>query len=133
MPVRDSLHARHSFIHARVVLHGARAQRIHAQVDRVIPRREPGEMANDFDLTDFGHASEVFSFGRSEKLRRIDFRYIERWQFPRGFARRGLFEDQAFILIDVAGGFANPVLHRATSSTRASSLVDGTDPSLSAT
>ena len=46
-------------------------------------------------------------------------------------SRRGLFEDQTLILIDVARRFRSPVLHRATSST--SSLAERTERSLSAT
>ena len=42
--------ASHKLIHPRVVLHRARAQRIHAQIDGVVPRREPREVANDLDL-----------------------------------------------------------------------------------
>ena len=37
MPVRQPLKPRHDFVHPRVVLHGARAQRIHAKINGVIP------------------------------------------------------------------------------------------------
>ena len=133
MPVRDSFHPRHRFVHARVVLHRARAQRIHAEIDRIIPGGKPGEVANDFDLAHFGHVAEIFSLRCTEKLRSIDFRHIERRQLPRGLARRRLLEDQAFVLIDVERGLASHVLHRATSSTPSSSLADRADRSLSAT
>ena len=50
MRLGQPLDARDKLVHARVVLHGAGAQRIHAQVDGVVPRGEPREVANDFDL-----------------------------------------------------------------------------------
>ncbi len=50
MRLGQPLNPRHKLIHARVVLHRARAQRIHPQIDGVVPRREPREVANDFDL-----------------------------------------------------------------------------------
>ena len=133
MPVRDSLHTRHSFVHARVVLHRARAQGIHAEIDRVIPRGKPREVANDFDLAHLRHVAEIFSFRRTEKLRGIHFRHVERRQLPRGFACRRLLENQTFVLIHVECGLAGHVLHRATSSTPASSFADCTGRSLSAT
>ena len=46
----EALDARDGFVDARVVLHGAGAERIHAQVDGVVPRREPREVADDLDL-----------------------------------------------------------------------------------
>src|SRR5258706_11531161 len=132
MPVRDSFHPRHGFIHARVVLHRAGAERIHAKINRIIPRREPGEVANDFDLAHLRHVAEIFSFRWTEKLRSIDFWHVQRWQFPCGFACRGFLKDQPFVLINVESGFERSVLHRATSSTPASSLADRTEFSLSA-
>ena len=41
---------------ARVVLHGAGAQRIHAVIDGVVPGGEAREVADGFHLADFGKA-----------------------------------------------------------------------------
>ena len=56
---RPCLEPRHGFIHARVVLHRARAQRIHAQIDRVVPRRKPREVADDLDLAQLRHDAQI--------------------------------------------------------------------------
>src|SRR5437660_2141141 len=53
MTVGNSLKARNHFVHARVVLHGAGAERIHTEIDSVIPGGQAREMTNDFDLADF--------------------------------------------------------------------------------
>ena len=48
------------FVHARVVLHGAGAEGIEAEINGVIPSGEAGEVAEGFELADFG---EVFDLG----------------------------------------------------------------------
>ena len=55
----DAVEARHEFVDARVVLHRAGTQRIHAEVDRVVPGRKPREVAQDFDLAHFGKACDA--------------------------------------------------------------------------
>src|SRR5688572_3497791 len=47
------------FIEPRVVLHRARTERIHAEVDRIIPRGHPRKMPNDIYLGNFGHSIEI--------------------------------------------------------------------------
>ena len=59
----DAVEASDEFVDARVVFHGAGAQRIHAEVDGVVPGRETREVANDFDLADFGEAFDAFARG----------------------------------------------------------------------
>ena len=51
--------ARDVFVDARIVFHGAGAQRIHAQVDGVVPGGEPREVADHLDLAHFGEALEI--------------------------------------------------------------------------
>ena len=74
---REAVDARHALVEPRVVLHRARAERVHPEIDRVVPRREPREVADDVDLADFGQparSSSRSSFGsiraRSAPLRR---------------------------------------------------------------
>ena len=55
MPVEP----RHKFVHARIVFHGAGAQRIHAQVDCVIPGGKPRKVTEHFDLADFGESFDA--------------------------------------------------------------------------
>ena len=52
----DAVQTRDVLVHARVVLHGAGAERIHAEVDREIPSGEAREVADHLDFTDFGEA-----------------------------------------------------------------------------
>ncbi len=111
----DRVEAGDDLVDPRVVLHGAGAERIHAVIDRVIPGGEAGEVADDFDLADlrkrggFG-AQSVAEFGGG-----IDFGHVERAQAIGFFARRGVLEDQAFVLRDVRGDLANVlVAHRFT-------------------
>ena len=52
MRLGQALDARDKFVHARVVLHGAGAERIHAEVDGVVPGGEAREVADDLDLAE---------------------------------------------------------------------------------
>src|SRR5579863_2343045 len=130
MPVRYSLDSRNRLVYTRVVLHRARAQRVHAKIDRIIPRRQARKVADDFDLADLGQVAEIFSFGRTKQLRRIYFRHVEWREFPGSLPCRRFLEDQSFVLVDVARSLTDEVLHRATSST--SSFAVRTERSLSA-
>ena len=59
MRLRNPLQPRHKFVYPRVVLHRAAAQRIHPQIDRVVPRREPREVANDLNLAQLRAAPQL--------------------------------------------------------------------------
>src|SRR5258708_4572884 len=133
MSVRKAVDARYKLVDARVVFHGARAQRIHAEIDGVIPGRESREMADDFYLADFGHVAEILPLLLTQQLRRINFGDIERRQLPRRFSRRRLFENQSFVLADVTCRFASHVLHRHLTTSSGSASLLSTERSLSAT
>ena len=109
-----------------------RAQRIHAQIDRVIPRRKPREVANDFNLAHFRHVAEVFAFAAPSSFSGVDLRHIQRRQFLAALAGRRLLEDQTFVLIDVARGLADHVLHGIISRTPSSSKASSCPPGWSA-
>ena len=81
MRLGQTAQARDRFIHTRVVLHGARAERIHAVVHRVVPCGQAGEVADDFDLAYFGHLPQVFARSLAEQFAGIDLRNIEWRQF----------------------------------------------------
>ena len=85
----EALDTRYLFVHARVVLHGARAERIEAKIDGVVLRRETREMTDGFHFADFG---EVGDFGArvlgAEDGGRIDRGHIERRQLIASFSRR---------------------------------------------
>src|ERR1700676_2528300 len=133
MSVGKTFDARYKLVDTRVVFHGARAPRINPEIDGVVPRREAREVADDFDLADFGHVAEILALLLAQQLRCVNLRDIERRQLPCRFSGRRLLENQSFVLADVTRRFASHVLrrHRATSSGSASLL--STERSLSAT
>ena len=62
--------ARDELVHARVVLHGARAQRIHAEIDGVVPGGEAREVADDFDLAQLRQQARRLAVRIAQQLRR---------------------------------------------------------------
>src|SRR5580704_3009648 len=102
MFTRESIEPRDEFVYARIVFHGAGTERIHSEVDGVIPRGKPGEMPDHFDLADFrktfDRVAREFGAKRSE---RIDCRHIERRYFYASLARSGLFEYQPLVQVRV--------------------------------
>jgi hypothetical protein len=48
-----------SFVELGIVLHGAGAQRVHAQIDVVVPGGESREVANDFHFADLGKSPDL--------------------------------------------------------------------------
>ena len=48
---------RHGVTELGVVLHGARTERVHPEVDRELPMREPGEVGHQIALRDLGHVT----------------------------------------------------------------------------
>ncbi len=90
--------AGHKLVHARVVLHGARAQRIHAEIDGVVPCGEAREVANDFDLAQLGELAGRLADALCQEATRIDGRHIERRQFVCALARRRFLKEQRFVL-----------------------------------
>src|SRR5438105_4723583 len=108
----DSFEPRHEFIYARVVLHGARTERIHAQINGVVPGRKPREMANHLDFADFRKTFDAFPpMMRTKRLCRVRFWHVGRRQFERALARGRFLEDQAFVLIHVPRGFFDFFVH----------------------
>ena len=122
MRLGQSHQPRDIFVHARVVLHGARAQRIHAVIDRIVPGRDARVVADDFDLADLGHLAQIFARLLAQQFGRIDLRHVERRQLVSLLAGRRLLEDEAFVLADVGGRFRDLLVqvHSATSFATAS-------------
>ena len=56
------------FIHARVVLHGARAERIEAAVDAVVQLREVGKVADDAHFRYFGEVEVITQQVRGQRI-----------------------------------------------------------------
>ena len=110
----DAFEAGDKFVDPRVVLHGAAAQRVHAQIDGIVPGGEAGEVANDLDLAQLGHQSQIRASGFAQQAYGIYFRHVERRHLVGLLARRRLFKDQGLILSKVrthlvACAFKGPV------------------------
>jgi hypothetical protein len=101
MGLRDALEAGDELVHPRVVFHGAAAQRIHAEIDGIVPGGETGEVANDLDLAQFGHQSQIRAGRLAQQVYRIDVRHIEGRHFVGLLTRRRLFKYQGLILSKV--------------------------------
>ncbi len=106
MRLGEAFDAGDSLIDARVVLHGAGAQRIHAQIDGVVPCREPGEVADDLDLAQLGQQTGGGAMCRAQQRRGVDGGHIQRRQLVGALARRGFLEDQRLVLGLVGADFA---------------------------
>ncbi len=70
----NSVEARDDLVDARIVLHGAGAERIHAVIDGVVPGGKAGEVADDFNFADFRErsgrgAQSGAEFGGGDRLR----------------------------------------------------------------
>ena len=77
----DAVQARDEFVHARIVFHRAGAERIHAEIDRVVPRREPREVADHFDFADFGKSFDgLAGVVRAQRGARVHGGHVERRQ-----------------------------------------------------
>ena len=64
-------------VHAGVVFHSAGAERVHAEIDGVVPGGEPGEVADDLDLAQLGEFGGDFPVGVAQQRRGIDCGHIE--------------------------------------------------------
>ncbi len=113
--------ARYLFVHARVVLHGARAERIEAEIDGVIVRGEPGEMADGFYFADLGEIGDFSARVLSAERRGgIDSGNVERRKLVAPLAGRTALKQERFVLVYVRADFfdhsANAFATRSRSS-----------------
>ena len=102
----QALDAGNVLIDARVVFHGAGAERIHAEIDGVVPCGEAREVADDFDLAQLGEFRWFIAVCSAEECGGVDRGDIERGHFVGFFAGRGFLEDQRFVLRLVGADFA---------------------------
>ncbi len=109
MRLGQSFDAGNELVDARVVLHGARPERVHAEIDGVIPGGEPREVTDDFDLAQFGQKSQRATVSLAKQRFRVNGRHVKRGQLVGTLARRGLLEEQRLILRRVGTDFAEGV------------------------
>src|SRR5882762_5306817 len=104
----QSVETRNQLVHARVVLHSARAERVEAEVDGVIPSGKPREVADDFHLADFGKAFDFGAHvGGAERGGGVHRRHVERGKLIALLARRTPLEQKIFVLRDVRADFVD--------------------------
>ena len=102
MFARKTIEPRDEFVHAWIVFHCAGAERIHAEVDRVIPCGKAREMTDHFDFADFRKPFDrVAREFRAKRGGRINCRYIERRNLHAPLARSGLLEYKTLVLVRV--------------------------------
>ena len=106
MGLGEPFDAGDGLVDARVVLHGAGAERIHAEIDGVVPGREAREVADDFDFAQLGQQAGGFAMRGAEQGRGIDSGHVERRQLVGALAGRGFLEDERFVLRLVGADFA---------------------------
>jgi hypothetical protein len=105
MGLGEAFNAGDELVDARVVLHGAGAERVHAEVDGVVPGGEAREVADDFDLAQLRELRTLDPLRFAQECADVDFRHVERRQLVGAFAGRGFLEDQAFVLGLVGADF----------------------------
>src|SRR6185503_20464955 len=127
MKVSKACDARHLLVQTRVVLHGARPERIHALIDRVVPGRHPGEVANYVNFTNLRDALEIVVTAKLSWHQFIQgsFVNIERRQTITDPTRLGALEDQRLVVTDMRSDFGDIRFHLLTGSDRFQSVNQG--------
>src|SRR6185437_16384817 len=106
MSLGNAFEARDKFVHARVVLHRATAQRIHTEIDRVIPGGEAREVANDLNLAQLGQRRLVDACGVAKQRDRVGLGNIKRSQLVALLAGSRFLKAQGLVLREVRRNFA---------------------------
>ena len=107
MRLGQPLNPRDRFIDPRVVLHRARPQRIHPQINRIVPRRKPREVPNDLNLTKLRHRAQVISAHRiAQQGSSIHRRHIQLRQPIPLLPSRRLLKNQILVLIHMRSSLA---------------------------
>jgi hypothetical protein len=102
----DAIQASDEFVYARIVLHGAGTERVHTQIDGVIPGGETSEVAQNFDFAYFGKIGDALvAMMTAQHFRGVGGWDVQRGQFEGAFSGRGDLKDKAFVLINVLGRF----------------------------
>src|ERR1051326_275100 len=124
MKVSKARDARDALVQTRVVFHRARTERIHPDIDRVVPSRHANEVTHDVDFADFRHAGEIVVtlelFGDEIVERR--FVDVERGQSIADASGLRTFEDQLLVRTDVTGYFRDAVGHSSLNAETSASI-----------
>ncbi len=105
----QALDARDEFVDARVVFHGAGAERIHAEIDGIVPGGKAREVADNFDLGELGELRSLIAPCGAQKECGIYCRDVERREFVGALAGRRFLEEQGLVLRLVRADLAEGV------------------------
>jgi hypothetical protein len=105
--VGEAVDARDPLVQARVVLHRAGAERVHAEIDVVVPRRDAREVAHHVGLGHFRQAFQVVfaAQGGGDQIVQRRLVHVERGQAVASAAGLRTLEDERLVLRDVRCGF----------------------------
>jgi hypothetical protein len=104
--------AGHAFIKTRVVFHRAGTQRVHAEIDRIVPGGHAHEVTDDVHFADFGHAFEIVVTTKLSRNVERGFFHVEGRQTIANATGLRAFEDELFVWTDVAGDFSDSCCHK---------------------
>ncbi len=114
--------SRHAFVEARVIFHRTRAERIHTEIDRVVPGRHANEVTNHVDFAHFRHAFEIVVTAKLRGNVQFNFIDVERRQAITDTPGLRTLEDELLVWTDVTRDFSDccghgPILFRERRST----------------
>ena len=83
MKIGEARDARHALVQARIVFHRAGAERIHAEIDRVIPLRHANKVSNNVHFADFRQAIKVIIALKLARNNCVDRSLVDiKWRQP---------------------------------------------------
>src|SRR5665213_214141 len=91
---------RHGVTELGVVLHGARSERVHTEINRELTVRKPGEVGDQVTLRDFGDIDDVsVKVRRGNQIGQRGRGHARRSQLVGRATRHGHFEDRGLGLV----------------------------------
>src|SRR5260221_13270545 len=100
MQVREPIQPSHPLVHLRVVLHGARPERIKLRVDAEVPLAQPHEVTNRFGLADLGQRRGRSARETRQGITRVYVRHVERAERNTAPALRAAFENRELLELE---------------------------------
>ncbi len=89
----EAFDAGDQLVNAGVVLHGAGAEGVHAEIYGVVPGGEAGEVANDLDLAQFRQQPGRLAVCVAKQRRRVNGWHVKRRHLVGALAGRGFLEE----------------------------------------
>src|SRR5215213_2236817 len=95
------------FVESRIVFHRAGAQRVHAEIDRIVPGGDANEVTYHVDFAHFGHAFEIVITKKFVWDVQLGFIDIESRQAVSDATLLRSLEDELLVRTDMSGDFIN--------------------------